>query len=72
MLGRTLGYFAACLTASSQQLQRTGLLLLLTEKTEHLDLLTPHAASAPRACIPLHGGAGEVGAATGVVLQREL
>lgn len=72
MSGRTLGYFAACLTASSQQHQRTDLLLLLTEKTEHSDLLTPHATSAPRACTPLHGGAGEAGAAIGVVLQREL
>lgn len=72
MSSRTLGHFAACLSASSQQLQRTGPLLLLTEKTEHSDVLTPHAASAPRACTPLHGGAGEAGAATGVVLQREL
>lgn len=51
---------------------RTGLLLPLTEETEHLDLVTPHAASVTRACTSLDGRAGEAGAATGVVLQREL
>lgn len=51
---------------------RTGLLLPLTEETEHLDSVTPHAASVTRACTSLDGRAGEAGAATGVVIQREL